>query len=199
MRCRTVCRTMAEPLLTLEPETAVGATGHPIRKSHGVHYTPAGLAGFVARRALPSLDQQESAVVLDPACGDGELLLAVATAAKAAGLPAPRLVGIDRDEAAVVSARRRLADASAASIALRCGDFLTAAGHQPEEIPATVDLVISNPPYVRTQVLGTARAQALARQFDLTGRVDLYHAFVAAMTTKLGEVGTLVAWTPPPR
>ena len=53
------------------------------------------------------------------------------------------------------------------------------------------DLVISNPPYVRTQVLGAKRAQELGRQFDLAGRVDLYHAFVAAITADLATGGVL--------
>ncbi len=44
---------------------------------------------------------------------------------------------------------------------------------------------------MRTQVLGAARAQALGRRFGLSGRVDLYHAFVAAMTERLGEGGVL--------
>ncbi len=64
-------------------------------------------------------------------------------------------------------------------------------GWSKRELPSTYDLVISNPPYVRTQVLGAARAQTLAHQFGLTGRVDLYHAFVAAMTANLGEGGVL--------
>lgn len=37
---------------------------------------------------------------------------------------------------------------------------------------------------MRTQVLGANRAQALARQFGLTGRVDLYFAFIEG----IGEV-----------
>lgn len=51
------------------------------------------------------------------------------------------------------------------------------------------DAVISNPPYARTQVLGAAAAQDLATRFDLSGRVDLYHAFVKAMTAVLREDG----------
>ena len=52
-------------------------------------------------------------------------------------------------------------------------------------------MVIANPPYVRTQVLGKTRAQELARQFGLTGRVDLVSAFVLAMVDALkpGGVG----------
>ncbi len=53
------------------------------------------------------------------------------------------------------------------------------------------DAVIANPPYVRTQVLGAATSQTLARRFGLTGRVDLYHAFTKAMANVLKPGGIL--------
>jgi hypothetical protein len=163
---------------------------HASRKRHGVHYTPSDLAGFVARRVLAHLGGTEP-VILDPACGDGELLLAVAVEAAQRDLPAPHLVGIDRDEDAVTIARDRLQEVPSANLTLRSGDFLAAGTHEVSSMPDAYDAVISNPPYVRTQVLGAERAQALARQFALTGRVDLYHAFVAAMTARLKQGGVL--------
>lgn len=182
---------MTEPLSTLEPpEVEVGVLTHSHQKSNGVHYTPHELARFVARRALAQLPVSEF-VVLDPACGDGELLLATAVEAEAIGLPAPRLVGIDQDDEAIAVARERLADAPASTVVLRARDFLAMGLQGSEGLPSAYDLVISNPPYVRTQVLGAARAQALGRQFGLTGRVDLYHAFVAAMTARLATGGVL--------
>ncbi|MGW8653180.1 N-6 DNA methylase, partial [Nocardia salmonicida] len=47
------------------------------RKRHGRHYTPPELARFLARRALRYAPRAGELRVLDPACGDGELLLAV--------------------------------------------------------------------------------------------------------------------------
>jgi len=44
---------------------------------------------------------------------------------------------------------------------------------------------------VRTQVLGSAAARELAERFGLSGRIDLYHAFVKAMTLALREGGVL--------
>ena len=52
-------------------------------------------------------------------------------------------------------------------------------------------MVIANPPYVRTQVMGAKKAQALARQFGLTGRVDLSYAFAMGMTAVLKPNGVL--------
>lgn len=179
-----------ELLFTLDEPQAPAAGRHSSQKANGIHYTPTELAAFVARRALSELDGGEL-VVLDPACGDGELLLALAVEAAARGLPRPHLVGVDTDAEAIRVAADRLGDAPAASVALRTGDFLTMGSDEAGELPDSYDLVISNPPYVRTQVLGAARAQALGKQFGLTGRVDLYHAFVAGMTAKLSEGGVL--------
>jgi len=58
-------------------------------------------------------------------------------------------------------------------------------------LSGTFDLVIANPPYVRTQVLGAEKSKRLAQDFQLTGRVDLYHAFAVAMTTTLRPGGVL--------
>lgn len=67
-------------------------------------------------------------------------------------------------------------------------DFLQPCAQEEE---TRFDAVISNPPYVRTQVLGSVAARELAARFNLTGRVDLYHAFVKAMTLALREGGIL--------
>jgi adenine-specific DNA-methyltransferase len=48
-------------------------------KANGVHYTPATLADFLAAVTAEALDaDRETIEVLDPACGDGALLWALA-------------------------------------------------------------------------------------------------------------------------
>ena len=144
------------------------------RKRHGVHYTPAALAGFLAARAVAALPPAGPVRVLDPACGDGELLRAVAALLG----PRAHLTGYDRDPAAVAAAATRV-DAD-----LRTADFLAADA-------AGFDLVITNPPYVRTQVLGAAESAALSARLGLRGRVDRTHAFVAAAGRALRPGGVL--------
>ena len=56
---------------------------------------------------------------------------------------------------------------------------------------ARYDMIIANPPYVRTQIMGARRAQALAKQFGLSGRLDLYYAFVLAISRVLKPNGTI--------
>jgi 23S rRNA G2445 N2-methylase RlmL len=107
------------------------------RKANGIHYTPPRLAAYLAQQMVANMEGHLGTTglvsVLDPACGDGELL-------------------------------------------------------KPESL---FDAIISNPPYVRTQVLGAATARKLALRFGLTGRVDLYHAFVKAITLALRGGGVL--------
>jgi hypothetical protein len=56
--------------------------------------------------------------------------------------------------------------------------------------PIAFDIIIANPPYVRTQVLGADVAQNIAQHYGLAGRVDLYYAFILAMGWVLAKDGT---------
>lgn len=159
-------------------------------KQHGIHYTPQGLAEAVARRLVLActVPEERALVVGDPACGDGSLLSAVASAAGARGIPV-RLVGNDLDPAAIAQTAERLAAHADVSLSVR--DFLAGINNGDGDLfsqvaPALeVDAFIANPPYVRTQVLGAEHAQDLAQRFGLTGRVDLAYAFCMAMVDAL--------------
>lgn len=157
-------------------------------KQNGRHYTPPALARFLASRAARRLSSGKSLRILDPACGDGELLVAAYSVLSAQGWNVAELVGCDVDEQAVDQARERLADL-AAKTSLHAGDFLEAA-NDPEK-HAGFDLIITNPPYVRTQVLGAQLSGLLSARFGLTGRVDLTHPFVALSKQLLSKGGVL--------
>ncbi len=182
----------------------------PEVKANGVHYTPPELAGFLAEalvaRFLDNCSPKGSVKVLDPACGDGELLLALLRALPAATRERAHVSGFDKDEDAVAEAVRRLEACHVDRTDIRCADFLAGLSRREgvqldlgfdgaqrwaSTAEEKADLIISNPPYVRTQVLGASQAGTLARQFGLTGRVDLYHAFVVAMSQALKPDGFL--------
>jgi adenine-specific DNA-methyltransferase len=175
-------------------------------KKHGIHYTPPELASFLAdvTAAESRLDKHGIIKVLDPACGDGGLLLAFAAAAAPSVRSRMILTGYENDVDALRRAERQLIAAGVKGIQLEHADFLridlvsSAADREqtplfglPQAGADLFDVVIANPPYVRTQVLGAGEAQQLARRFGLTGRVDLYHAFIKAMATVLRPSGTL--------
>jgi adenine-specific DNA-methyltransferase len=157
------------------------------RKSTGSHYTPTRLAEFVAEAILDHFEPADrTANIVDPAVGDGELLAALLR--KWPG--GVNGFGFDTDATAIASATQRLRDEfPGVSCRLDCSDFLevsleNGAGDLFFQESQQYDVVIANPPYVRTQVLGANRAQALARRFGLTGRIDLYFAFIEG----IGEV-----------
>ncbi len=159
------------------------------QKQAGAHYTPPGLADFVARQ-LAAVCTVKDPVVLDPAVGDGELLLAFGKAFTGKC----ELKGFDMDAAAVAIAQRRLTtELPGVPARISEQDFLEIAlEHRGDTLfsaPGAFDLVIANPPYVRTQVMGAERAQQLAQQFDLSGRVDLSFAFIEGIADVLKEGG----------
>jgi adenine-specific DNA-methyltransferase len=158
------------------------------QKRHGRHYTPPELAGFLARRSAARIPAGRKLRILDPACGDGELLLSAASAAAQQGHEVTELAGLDLDPAAIGLARRRLAGVPV-PVSLSVRDFIRV----PDEGPplGQFDLIITNPPYVRTQVLGAEVSRQLAARFQLHGRIDLTHAFVAVMRQLLAPGGVI--------
>jgi adenine-specific DNA-methyltransferase len=171
-------------------------------KAHGIHYTPPELADFLAAKTILQLGVVDGEFdVLDPACGDGALLRSFAV-----GLPPHlrrrcRLFGYDTNPIAVRHAQEVLSNVEVAAVCITPCDFLEVVDlHDPQrglfdspdlEKPQKYRAIIANPPYVRTQVLGAAKAQSLATKFGLSGRVDLYHAFIKAMSVALVPGGTL--------
>lgn len=161
-------------------------------KSGGVVYTPRLLADFLADRAVSAFSGVPK-TVMDPAAGDGALLAAVA---RRLGSDSSHLVGFDVDSAAIQTATDRLA-AEGVAVEMRQCDFIESLAQQPElgqvldTKPMLADIVIANPPYVRTQTLGQASSKALASRFGLAGRVDLYVAFAAGMVESLAPGGVL--------
>lgn len=172
-------------------------------KSAGATYTPRRLADFVSdqivRAAENTLNDAQELRLLDPAVGDGELLCSLLSRLPRREEQKVTVVGFETDAAALARARSRLErDYPGVSFDLRLVSFLEyvlAHTVRPtlfsDDTPeAKFDLIIANPPYVRTQIIGATDAQQLARTFNLTGRVDLYHAFLIGMSKALKPTGT---------
>jgi adenine-specific DNA-methyltransferase len=178
------------------------------QKANGVHFTPHKLASFVAKRIIHSIPadffaMRETIRVLDPACGDGELLLAFVEMLPAEYHKKIILVGVESDEQSLAVAKQRLANCGVERFELEKADFLEICKVHPIQpslfddfsmsplLKEPADIIIANPPYVRTQVLGAKKAQELVALFGLSGRVDLYQAFLVAMTQQLASTGIL--------
>jgi adenine-specific DNA-methyltransferase len=167
------------------------------RKATGAHYTPQALASFVASQIVGALqpdDKSGSIRILDPAVGDGELLNAILNELPASVLHRAIVDGFDTDSVALSAAKNRLSKSfPAVTFNLSNDDFLAVVGEHYLNFQGGLfaptaplyDAVIANPPYVRTQVMGATESQRLSKQFGLTGRVDLYHAFLESITQVL--------------
>lgn len=163
-------------------------------KQTGATFTPKNLAKFLATKliSLAISEGKTNLSVLDPACGDGALLEAIIEVGEKI---ISSLVGYDTNEE-YVEKTRSLLTSKASHLELWCRDFLTVCPNNvdlfsPESRNEFVDMVIANPPYVRTQVLGAEKAQQLAIDFNLSGRIDLYYPFLMAMTNALKKGGLL--------
>ena len=164
-------------------------------KKTGATFTPEPLAEFLASELLAYYnDTDAETVVLDPACGDGVLLSAMCKAMVGKKM---KMVGYDTNADYLNRADKSLrALPSITSASLRQDDFLTVcSGHRDlfggECEGQFADIVIANPPYVRTQVMGAQKAQQLARLYNLSGRIDLYFPFIIAMTNSLKKGGLM--------
>ena len=173
-------------------------------KAGGATYTPHLLADFVADQligACAHLEGVDSVRVLDPAVGNGELLLSLLEKLLPRTNAPVHVFRFDTHEAALCEARRRISEAVPhVNLHLECKDFLEFVLEQGAVFGTTLlfappnaerfDIVIANPPYVRTQIMGADHAQELATTFGLSGRVDLYHAFLIGMAHVLRPGGT---------
>ena len=172
-------------------------------KAGGAVYTPKLLADFVARQIVNAAGEpskQRPLRVMDPAVGQGELLVSLLKCLSCYSGLTIEVYGFETDEEALDIARKRLGQLfPGISLHFEQGNFLefvlenfgsSGQGNLLRPvIPEAYDLLIANPPYVRTQIMGATRARLLADKFDLSGRVDLYYAFILGISRVLESEG----------
>lgn len=146
------------------------------QKRNGVVYTPPDLAKFLSNELVSYHvnNHSDEIYVLDPAVGEGELLLSLGKLLKK-HYPDSKLilVGYETDVNVAKTTSQALAKMFPDDkIDIINQDFLSV------EPAAQYDYVIANPPYIRTQILGTDKAQELANRYSLSGRIDIYYAFL---------------------
>jgi len=180
-------------------------------KADGATYTPSSLARFVAERIVANRkkEHKESIVrILDPAIGDGELLIQILEEFKKQEINGKiEVFGFETNPEALKMARGKIKkEFSKVLINFKEENFLEYVIEHFDEsgngnlfkpdIPEKFDLIIANPPYVRTQIMGAKQAQFLAKKFGLSGRVDLYYPFILGMARVLkpnGVAGIIVS------
>jgi len=186
-------------------QTPIGYQNIKERKQSGSHYTPTSLSDFVAYEIVKSFVSDKNfntLEILDPATGDGELLISLFKELTRNNYKNIKINGLDIDNNAVKVAIQRIEkECCAKEIIIKNDDFLEYVLNKKEgdlfkNTNNKYDLVIANPPYVRTQVMGAEKAQTLAKIFGLKGRVDLYFAFLKGISKIIkpgGIVGIIVS------
>ena len=151
-------------------------------------------------KPLEKLTTYRSLRILDPATGHGELLVSLLEHLPRQWEENIEVCGFETDSDALDTARERIEQQfPSVSIHFESGNFLEfvldyfgPSGHGNlfrSAIPEAYDLIIANPPYVRTQIMGATQAQLLSEQFGLSGRVDLYYAFILGISQVLKASG----------
>ncbi len=161
-------------------------------KETGATFTPPELAYFIADRILVNVQESnEKLQILDPACGEGVLLSSIAHKLESQNIDF-KLIGYDTNKTFLQASRQLLSQTNKINdfelrhrdflkeIAIKTAQaFLFQSTHFDKSVNNTIGIVIANPPYVRTQILGSAYAQEIAKKFDLKGRIDLCKSLLA--------------------
>ncbi|MDE0411665.1 MAG: N-6 DNA methylase [Gammaproteobacteria bacterium] len=172
-------------------------------KADGATYTPKILADFVARSILEiagKFPTDYRLSIFDPAVGSGELLISLLEGLDNQSNLTIEAHGFETNQVALDTAVRRInkkfpnvsqhfMSENFLEHIFERFNFSDLKNCSKSIAPKTYDLIIANPPYVRTQIMGTEQAQRLAKQFNLAGRVDLYHAFVLGISRILNPNG----------
>ncbi|WP_271951733.1 N-6 DNA methylase [Ruegeria faecimaris] len=145
----------------------------------GQVFTPTFLANWVAELISEYLGEDWSGKIIDPACGDGELLDAAI-----AKLPNSKLYGVDIDASATQSARLRLCR----SATINTDDMLISPLVGKSGKPLTFGALISNPPWGADLLHSRASLKKLGYSLA-NGQFDSWSLFVEASLNLLDKGG----------
>ncbi len=160
-------------------------------KSNGVIYTPIEMADFLALEMIKygqyDLKKAKEVNILDPAIGEGELILSMAS--KILEINTEILIninGYETDTTIATKTERFIKQRfPSANVSIIAKDFL----EEIDNIDKKYHYIIANPPYIRTQILGADKAQKISNKTNLSGRIDIYYAFLLYMKKILSHDG----------
>ena len=163
-----------------------------ITKKTGATFTPSKLANYLSNKLIGYYGDLSKSIVLDPACGDGSLLISIAEQTDSI----EKLVGFDTNKEYIAQTKKNLTEIGISNYKIENEDFLEISNKQNDlfssnSLSEYADIIIANPPYVRTQNLGSEKSKRIAKDFNLTGKVDLYYPFLIGMTNVLKKGGIL--------
>jgi adenine-specific DNA-methyltransferase len=154
------------------------------QKLRGGYYTPASIASLLAEWAI----RAPGATVLEPSCGDGEILASAAS--RLAALGGGELLGVELMELEARKCSNRIGAAAKVVNAEFFGHFSTALRER------SFDVVLGNPPFIRYQHVPEAHRDAAFAIMHEEGLkpsrlTNLWVPFVVAGTAALADNGRL--------
>lgn len=159
-------------------------------KKNGVVYTPSDMASYISNLMISYNSERKglnTIEVLDPAVGEGELLIAMIKTLFNIGIKDIKVVGYETDKEVARNTKNLLTTQfSSISVDIRTGDFLSEVEQGKVE---KFDYIIANPPYIRTQILGSDKAKEMAEKFNVHGRFDIYYAFLIYTKLVMKDTG----------
>lgn len=172
------------------------------QKLRGGYYTPKSIADFLASWAVRS----KTDAVLEPSCGAGELLVAVAQRLLMLGA-APedvthQIYGVELYESEAQLARSRLAQLNVScNGSISVGDFFAFDDQEWGIINQRVDVVIGNPPFLRYHTFPAAQRERAFRIMQTaalrpTKLTNSWVAFLVATSLRLKAHGRLAMVIP---
>lgn len=164
------------------------------QKLRGGYYTPPDLADFLVRW----IQQISPRSVLEPSCGDGVFLSALA---KVGGFADAAVTAFELDPEEAAKAGARAAEAGLETTQVHAGDFLQWTIKHLNDPAARFDAVVGNPPFVRYQYLPApfqARAELIFKQLGLrfTKHTNAWVPFILAGLSMLRPGGRLAMVVP---
>ena len=160
-------------------------------KRNGVVFTPDKLGLFMANEALKNFDEplDKEIVLLEPSSGDGSLALSMLEALCEKDYKKIKLIAFDINSDFLNSLENKVQKLfPEVKVETHCEDFVDFAFNCKEPF---CDIVISNPPYVRTQHLDKKYIDFANEKAGLNGRVDLYQIFLVLLTNVTKENGII--------
>ena len=158
------------------------------QKLRGGYYTPADLAGFIARW----VGEKNPRDILEPSCGDGAFLTALSSCP---GTAESNIVAFELDKQEAQSALR-CAKELGLSVKITASDFLEWALYQLTSTRSRFDAVVGNPPFIRYQYLPSGfqeHAQQIFCQLNckFTKHTNAWVPFILASLALLRPGGRL--------
>jgi len=160
-------------------------------KKNGIVFTPTNLANFMSSKIFENITipKTEELTIIEPAAGNGSLIESVLKKAIENGYKKIKVYAFDIDISLLNNLKTRINHLySDVNIICTCQNFIDFAS---KNNTIYADIIISNPPYVRTQHIDKRYLDFAKDNIRLSGKIDLYQIFICMLKKVLKPNGLI--------